>query len=170
MPGEYAAKTDVPVSKSRAGIERTLNRFGAAAFTYMSNVDRQIAISLEVSSSRVIRRMLLPDWAQFRLNSYDNLRSDSLIENDWEQASGQRWRSLAKGVKTTLVLIDDGISTVKVEFLADIVVLSPDQTYGETAILGIVDLYQEQQLSPLTPRSDKGNLSYWVNGQARELG
>jgi hypothetical protein len=158
MPGEYAAKTDVPVSKSRDEIERTLVRFGATAFAYMSNTDGQVAISFEVKGFRVLMRMQLPDRKQFRLNSYGNVRSESVIEKDWEQACRQRWRSLANGVKAKLALIDDGISTVEREFLADIVVPSTGMTYGDMAIPGIVEVYASHALPPLVPERATGKV------------
>jgi hypothetical protein len=158
MPGEYASKTDVPVSKSRDEIEWTLVRFGATAFAYMSNTDGQVAISFEVKGFRVLMRMQLPDRKQFRLNSYGNVRSESVIEKDWEQACRQRWRSLANGVKAKLALIDDGISTVEREFLADIVVPSTGQTYGEMAIPGITQVYESHQLPPLVPGVPKAKV------------
>lgn len=158
MPGEYAAKTDVPVSKSRDEIERTLQRFGATAFAYMTNAEGQVAISFELKSIRVLKCMQLPSRSQFRLNSYGNVRSDSVIEKDWEQACRQRWRSLANGVKAKLALIDDGISTVEREFLADIVVPSTGQTYGEMAIPGIVEVYQGHELPPLVPALPGGKV------------
>ncbi len=151
MTGTYAAKTDVPVSKSRDEIERTLARFGATAFAYMSNVDGQVAISFEVKGFRVLMRMQLPRRDQFARDSRGKLRIDSAIERDWEQACRQRWRSLANGVKAKLALIDDGISTVEREFLADIVVPSTGQTYGEMAIPAITEVYAGTALPPLVP-------------------
>lgn len=158
MTGTYAAKTDVPVSKSRDEIERTLNRFGATAFAYFSNAAGEMAISFEINRIRVMMRMQLPSRDQFRFNSYGNVRTDSAIEKDWEQACRQRWRSLANGVKAKLALIDDGISTVEREFLADIVVPSTGQTYGEMAIPQIVEVYQSHALPPLVPGSPKAKV------------
>jgi len=158
MPGEYASKTDVPVSKSRDEVERTLTRFGATAFGYMANQHGQVAISFEVKGFRVLMRMQLPDRASFKFDSRMNLRSETAIERDWEQACRQRWRSLANGVKAKLALIDDGISTVEREFLADIIVPSTGQTYGDMAIPGIVEVYETHQLPPLVPGSDKGKV------------
>ncbi|HLT20068.1 MAG TPA: hypothetical protein VKZ96_11470, partial [Thermomicrobiales bacterium] len=86
MSGKYAAKTDVPVSRSRDEIERTLTRFGASAFAYMTNTDGQVAISFEISNVRVLMRMQLPARSAFRYDSRGKVRTDSAIERDWEQA------------------------------------------------------------------------------------
>jgi hypothetical protein len=151
VSGTYAAKTDVPVSRSRDEIEKTLSRFGASAFGYMASHEGQVAITFEVNRIRVLMRMQLPSRDEFRHDSRGKLRTDSAIERDWEQACRQRWRSLANGVKAKLALIDDGISTVEREFLADIVVPSTGLTYGEMAIPGIAEVYQHHQLPPLVP-------------------
>jgi len=151
MPGEYAAKTDVPVSRSRDEIERTLTRFGATAFAYMTTADGAVAISFEVRSIRVLMRMQLPSRDLFRRDSRGKLRTESAIERDWEQACRQRWRSLANGVKAKLALIDDGISTLEREFLADIVVPTTGQTYGDFAIPQLAEVYERHQLPSLLP-------------------
>jgi len=158
MSGEYAAKTDVPVSRSRDEVQRTLARFGATAFGYMENQQGQVAISFEVKGFRVLMRMQLPDRASFKFDSRLKIRSESAIERDFEQACRQRWRSLANGVKAKLALIDDGISSVEREFLADIVVPSTGQTYGDMAIPGIVEVYANHALPPLVPGSGKSNV------------
>jgi len=151
MPGEYAAKTDVPVSRSRDEIERTLTRFGATAFGYMASSDGLVAISFEVKGLRVLMRMQLPRRDAYMRDSRGKVRTESAIERDWEQACRQRWRSLANGVKAKLALIDDGISTVEREFLADIVVPSTGQTYGEFAIPQIAESYRTGELPPMLP-------------------
>lgn len=156
--GTYAAKTDVPVSRSRDEIERTLQRFGASSFAYMSSQDGQVAISFEINRIRVLMRMQLPSRDQFTRDSRGKIRTDSAIERDWEQACRQKWRSLANGVKAKLALIDDGISTVEREFLADIVVPSTGQTYGEMAIPGIIEVYQSHALPPLVPSIPQGKV------------
>jgi hypothetical protein len=129
MPGEYASKTDVPVSRSRDEIERTLTRFGATAFAYMHQGNR-VAIAFEIRNIRVTMNMALPDRDQFRFDSRGKLRPETAIERDWEQACRQRWRTLANAIKAKLAMVDDGLSTVEREFLADI--MTPNgQTVGE---------------------------------------
>ena len=129
MPGEYASKTDVPVSRSRDEIERTLTRFGATAFAYMNQGNR-VAIAFEIKNIRVSMTMTLPDREPYRLDSRGKVRTSTAIEKDWEQACRQRWRTLANAIKAKLAMVDDGLSTVEREFLADI--MTPNgQTVGE---------------------------------------
>jgi hypothetical protein len=74
----------------------------------------------------------------------------------WEQACQQCRRTLANGLKAKLALIDDGISTVEREFLADIVIPSTGQTYGELAIPLLSEVYEKHQLPPIVPGSGGG--------------
>jgi hypothetical protein len=148
MAGEYASKTDVPVSKSRDEIERTLLRFGATGYGYAVQGAR-VMITFEVKGLR----MTLPDRESFKRNSYGNLRPASAVERDYEQACRQRWRTLANGVKAKLALVDDGISTVEKEFLADIVV--GDSTVGERLIPELREAVARAELPPLIPGDRK---------------
>lgn len=134
MAGKYAASTDVPVSRSRDEIERTLSRFGASAFGYMTSQDGTVAISFEFKTLRVLMKMQLPERSEFRCDTRGKVRRDSAIDRDWEQACRQRWRSLANGVKAKLALVDDGISTIEREFLSNIVVGPGGQTVGDRIV------------------------------------
>ena len=152
MPGEYAKSTDVPVSRSRDEIERTLTRFGATAFAYYANQSGEVAIQFEINRLRVMMRMRLPDRSDsaFQRDSRGRQRAASAIERDWEQACRQRWRSLANGIKAKLALIDDGISTVEREFLGDI--LLPDgRTVAEVALPQIAIAYETGEVPPMIP-------------------
>jgi len=150
MSGTYASKTDVPVSRSRDEIERTLQRFGATAFAYMSNAEGQVAISFEIRQLCVLMRMQLPRRDEFRLDSRGKVRSDSAIERDWEQACRQRWRSLVNGIKAKLALIDDGISSVEREFLGDVVPAN-GVTVGDRIIPQLPEIARTGDLPELVP-------------------
>lgn len=150
MTGKYAATTDVPVSRSRDEVERTLQRFGASAFMYASNDAGQVAIQFEINRLRVLMRMQLPHRAEFRHDSRGRLRADSAVERDWEQACRQRWRSLANGIKAKLALIDDGISSIEREFMADI--LLPDgRTVAEATLPQVAIAYETGEMPSMLP-------------------
>lgn len=130
MTGKYAADTAVPVSRSKDEIERTLSRFGATAFAYFTNSEGRVAISFEVNNLRVEMTMQMPDRDTYAYSPTGRWRGEDTRDREWEKACRQRWRSLANGIKAKLALIDDGISTVEREFLADIV--TPDgRTVGQ---------------------------------------
>lgn len=150
MAGKYAAGTDVPVSRSRDEIERTLARFGASAFGYMTSQDGTVAISFEFKSLRVLMKMQLPSREEFRYTgTTTKRRTDSAVERDWEQACRQRWRSLANGVKAKLALVDDGISTIEREFLSDIV-LPGGGTLGD-AMVPQIEAMSRGEVRPQLP-------------------
>lgn len=122
MAGEYAARTDVPVSRSRDEIEATLNRFGASGFAY-SNYPPDVTIAFEIGGIRVMMKMRLPVLGDIPARGANGrLRTASAIQKDHEQACRQRWRTLANAVKAKLAMVDDGISTIEREFLADVVI------------------------------------------------
>lgn len=149
MSGTYAATTSVPVSKSRTEIEETLARFGASGFGYFTRGEH-IQIAFEIDDIRVVMKMSLPAKEQFERDKRGYLRADHLVEKDWEQACRQRWRSLANGVKAKLALVDDGISTVEREFLAD-VMTADGETVGEKLIPQLATVARSGDLPSLMP-------------------
>jgi hypothetical protein len=123
----YAAKTQVPVERSRAEIERTLARYGAEQFVY--GWDRAGAVigfvvTTEAGQRRQVRFQLpLPDRNDPEFTTYkrgysDHLREPSAAEKLWEQACRQRWRALNLVVKAKLEAVEAGIATFEDEFLA----------------------------------------------------
>jgi hypothetical protein len=150
MTGKYAENTTVAVSKSRDEIERTLTRFGATAFAYYANSAGRVAVSFEIHNLRVEMTMLLPKRDQFRLSPAGYERADHVIDREWEKACRQRWRSLANGIKAKLALVDDGISTVEREFLADI--MTPDgSTVGQKLLPQLRDIAREGRFPAIMP-------------------
>lgn len=156
MAGTYASTTDVPANKSRDEIERTLRRFGATDFAYRMSAAGEVTILFEVQELRVRMGMQLPNRGQFRLDRRGNVRPDTAIERDWEQASRQRWRTLANAIKAKLAMVDDGISSVEEEFLSNIVVPATGQTYGELALPQISEVYRTGALPPMMPGLPSG--------------
>lgn len=153
MTGKYAAATDVPVSRSRDEIERTLTRFGATDFAYRAKSDGLVNIGFEVGQIRVIMRMQLPERAPFAIDARGNERSETATARLWEQACRQRWRSLANGVKAKLALIDDGISTIEREFLADIM-LPSGETVGDWAVPQVYETLRTGNMPPMLPGAE----------------
>lgn len=59
MPGRYAAGTEVPSDKSRTEIERTLRRYGAAAFAYGWE-ENTAHVAFKLSGRQIRFRLPLP--------------------------------------------------------------------------------------------------------------
>ena len=137
MPGEYAASTNVSTDRSFSEIKNTIRRFGASGFGYIEQ-GLIVGIAFEVNGLQVRMTMTLPDRKLFEVSPTGRWRSEATIEKEWEQACRQRWRTLANGIKAKLAMVDDGISTVEREFLANIVL--PD---GDTVADRIVPEIRE---------------------------
>ena len=90
----YAAKTSVPVDRSRAELERTLERYGCEAFGYLN---KQGAYTIQFEyAGRVIRL--------------------GVQAGETDQETRQRWRVLLLWVKATLESIEVGLQDFETAF------------------------------------------------------
>lgn len=152
----YAANTEVPTSRSRDEIERTLTRYGATSFAYGHNAT-SATVAFEVhtaAGSRRVRFLIpLPDrYAEkftYQANGYTK-RSVTAAAELYEKATRQIWRALALVVKAKLEVVDAGISTFEEEFLAHIV-LPNGSTVGENIGPAIARAYAENTMPELMP-------------------
>jgi hypothetical protein len=116
----YATTTSVPVERSRAEIEKLLQRFGAGRF--MSGWDDSTAFICFTMGKLGIRFELpLPDRSdpEFASTPGGRRRRDADAQHRaWEQACRARWRALLLVIKAKLEAVEVGISTVEREFLA----------------------------------------------------
>lgn len=136
----YAASTDVPVERSRAELERTLERYGATSFAYATEPGRAM-VMFESTGRRV--RFVLPlpqrDNPTFTRHSR-GARTPAAALASWEQACRQKWRALNLVVKAKLESIEAGIATFDEEFLAW-VVLPDGTTVGDRTIPAMAETY-----------------------------
>ena len=148
----YAAKTDVTSQTSRAEIERTLARYGAAGFMYGWDNQRG-AVGFQVNGRQVRFVVPLPDRQAREFThtpARGQQRSQSQAEKAYEQAVRQRWRALALAVKAKLEVIETGIATFDEEFAAYIV-LPNGRTVGEWLVPQIERAYEEGTMPALMP-------------------
>lgn len=125
----YAEKTKVPVSQTKAEIEKLVTKYGATQFISGWTEDK-VAVGFTIDGRQV--RIELP------------------LPLDDEQDVKRRWRSLAAVLKAKLVAVEDGISTIEREFLAD-VVLADGSTVGAWASEQIAMVYDTGQMPALLP-------------------
>ena len=124
----YAAKTEVPVEKTRAEIEATVRRYGADSF--LSGWEGDSAMLQFRCAGRFVKFvMILPSREEDRfcvylLGSVRYRRKSEQAAKLWEQACRQKWRALALMIKAKLEAVESGIVTFEEEFLAH--VLMPD--------------------------------------------
>lgn len=120
----YAAKTSVPVEKSRAEIESILQRYGADQFCYGRDDSRGLAKIEFRAAGRSVRFVLVMpsrDDDHFHYSSRGK-RSPDAACREWEQACRQRWRALALCIKAKLEAVESNISEFEDEFLAHVVI------------------------------------------------
>jgi hypothetical protein len=146
----YADNTSVPVEKSRMELERTLTRYGATAFGYMSEAQRAI-VMFEANGRRIRFDVPLPDRADRRFTHHSRgARTPAAAQEAWEQACRQKWRALNLVVKAKLEAVDAGISEFEEEFLAWIM-LPNGQRMGDVARPAIAHAYDTGSMPALMP-------------------
>jgi hypothetical protein len=131
----YAQDTVVSVEKSRAEIERILQRYGATKFMYGCDTAKAV-ICFEAKAKMVKFELPLPDRSDRRFKYTEHrrrVRTDDEAYKAWEQACRTRWRALALCVKAKLEAVSSGITTFESEFLAHFV-MPNGKTLGEVAI------------------------------------
>lgn len=126
----YAERTKVPVTQSKAEIEKLVKKYGADAFAIMERQGKvQIAFSL--MDRNILFRMELPEG---------------------DQAQRSIWRALMLTIKGKIESAERGIETFEEAFLANIVM--PDgRTVSETTRPAIENHYAGRTDVPLLPSS-----------------
>lgn len=146
----YANNTDVSSERSRAEIERTLQRYGADRFGYTTS--REAAVLGFTCNGWTVRFHLpMPDPNAHEFThtpTRNKERTPAQAYEAWEQACRQKWRALALVVKAKLEAVESGITTFEDEFLAHIV-LPNGQTVGEQAVPRIREAYATGGTVPL---------------------
>lgn len=137
--GTYAAQTEVSSDRSRAEIERTLERYGATGFMYGWQETNAI-IAFQMRGKMVKFLLPLPNkqdqqFTHWRPGGGHTLKpkppNQALAA--WEQACRQKWRALSLCIKAKLESVESGIVTFEKEFLAHFV-LNNGQTFGDYAV------------------------------------
>ncbi len=131
----YAARTDVPVDRSRTEIERILMRYGADQFAY-GITPRQATVQFR-ARGRVIR---------FTLPLHHD--GTAVTDKQREQTQRSRWRALVLSIKAKLETAESGISSLEEEFLAHIV-LPNGQTAAQLALPAIAKSYTSGSVPPM---------------------
>jgi hypothetical protein len=133
----FAASTRVGVDQTRTEIERTLARYGATAFAYMTQQGRAI-IAFEAQHRHIKITVPLP-------------AGDTDKE---KQESRQRWRALLLVIKAKLESVESGIETLEEAFFANIVM--PDgRTVYEATREHVAIAYKTGKVQALLPDYSK---------------
>lgn len=148
----YAENTSVPVERSKAEIETTLQRYGACEFVSGWDTDKAL-IGFRCRDKFVRFELPLPKRDDKRFThtpSRGTPRRADEAYRAWEQACRQKWRALALCIKAKLEAVESGITTFEDEFLAHIVM--PDgQTIGRWMVPQIEKMVESKQMPRLLP-------------------
>ncbi|QBC87375.1 hypothetical protein [Mycobacterium avium] len=148
----YAAGTEVSSDRSRAEIERTLQRYGARQFMY--GYDDTRAIVGFVINNRQVRFVLpMPDPNNREFThtpGRGQKRTPEQARAQWEQATRQRWRALNLVIKAKLEAVESGIVTFDAEFLAHLV-LPNGRTVADEVVPMVETAYETNQMPVLLP-------------------
>jgi hypothetical protein len=140
----YAEKTAVPVERSRAEIERLLQKH--RAMQYLTAVDHE-------GNRAIVQFKMCNRIVKFEVGLPARPKdSASRSVREYEQAGRQRWRALLLVLKAKLEAIENRISTFDSEFLSHIVM--PDgQTVGEYVVPQIEAAYASGKGVLMLPQS-----------------
>jgi hypothetical protein len=118
----YAARTGVAPAKTRTDIEHELEKRGASQFGF-NREGRRSVVAFTLQGLQVRLELVMPDPEERRFThtTQGRLRSASSQADAYNQEVRRRWRALLLVVKAKLVAVDEGITSLEREFLADVV-------------------------------------------------
>lgn len=118
----YARRTTVAPARTRAEIEHELEKRGASAFGYNRDGQRNV-IAFTLGGLQVRMELPMPPRDDYKDHKAGNgVRVSGQKVYDEEVA--RRWRALLLVVKAKLVAVDEGITSLEREFLADTMLAS----------------------------------------------
>jgi hypothetical protein len=134
---KYAEQTQVPVDRSKAEIERLIQRYGATEFATGWKQERAV-IQFKMRDRYVRFILPLPNRQEFsKTPSGRRTRSESDTLKAWEQGCRQRWRALALTIKAKLESVESGIEEFESAFMAQMVM--PDGKTISEHVLPVID-------------------------------
>lgn len=150
----YAQNTSVSTDKSRAEIERTLQRYGADQFMYGWDADKAV-VGFRMQGRQIRFLLPMPDKndREFTHTPTGKGRSSDGAYKEWEQACRQKWRALSLVIKAKLEAVESGIAIFEDEFMANIV-LPNGGTVSQFMLPQIKDAYETGQMPTLLPHLD----------------
>lgn len=116
--GIYAKKSLVSVERSKAAIEKTLQRYGASHFAYQTDNQKAI-IGFAYKNLAIKLKLFLPNPKDY-INTPTGRRrwSKEDMLAAWEQVCRSSWRALHLVILAKLEAVESGIVTFEDEFLA----------------------------------------------------
>jgi hypothetical protein len=113
----YARRTTVAPARTRAEIEHELEKRGASAFGYNRDGQRNV-VAFTLGGLQVRMELPMPAREHFK----DHRARNGVVvsgQRAYDEEVARRWRALLLVVKAKLVAVDEGITSLEREFLAD---------------------------------------------------
>ena len=147
----FAENTSVSTDKSRAEIERTLQRYNADQFMYGWDQERAV-IGFRMVGRQIKFILPMPSKTERRFTHTPTgkPRKGNSIHSEWEQACRQRWRALSLVIKAKLEAVEAGIAIFEDEFMANIV-LPNGGTVSQFMLPQITAAYESGKMPMMLP-------------------
>lgn len=147
----YAENTSVSAEKSRAEIERTLQKYKADQFMYGWDKDRAL-ICFRMAGRQLKFILPMPSRSDplFTRTPTGKARTEAAAFKEWEQACRQKWRALSLVIKAKLEAVEAGIAIFEDEFMANIV-LPNGSTVSQFMLPQIAAAYERGTMPALLP-------------------
>jgi hypothetical protein len=140
----YAENTQVPVDRSKAEIERLVQRYGADEMASGWREGKAM-IQFRMNDRHVRFVLPLPLRSEFASTGAGRSRTAASAESAWEQACRQRWRALALTIKAKLESAESGIEEFETAFMGQIV-MPNGRTIAEQILPVIDDAYKTKKM------------------------
>lgn len=134
---KYAEGTKVPVARSRAEIQRLIERYGATEFAFGVTQERTM-FQFTMKGYRARFEVPLP--------KKDRYESDA----KFEQRTRQRWRAMVLVLKAKLESVENNIERFDEAFMPYLV-LPDSSTVGDRVLPDIQQALEGGELPPLLP-------------------
>jgi hypothetical protein len=145
----YAEGTSVPADRSRAEIERVLQRYGATGFGYSWERRHAPIVPAPLHGQKTEEREFVAIMFHFkdRRIRLDVPMPTARETRNPDAATRQRWRAMLLVIKAKLEAVASGISTLEQEFLANIVTES-GATIGQIVVPRLEEAVAAGRLLP----------------------
>ena len=157
----FAAKTTVPVKKTKAEIDTLLRNHGAdQVMTAWETSRALVAFRINNLSARIDVPMQAMDDFLYTERKTPNLtkrvqRTPLQQQTAYDQSQRQAWRALLLVTKAKLEAVAAGITTMEQEFLAHML-MPNNETVGETRLPKLHEYLDTGNLPPILPSSTVG--------------
>ena len=148
----YASGTTVSATKTQGEIMGLLGSRGVVKIATMHE-PRLFSLAFEYNSVGYRIALVLPDPSDPRFTQY--MRGSVLFERTdaekakrYEDEVNRKWRAFGMVIKSKIVAMEEGISTMEKEFIGD-VILAGGRTLSETYSKELPSLAKSGQVSAL---------------------